>query len=56
MISSTNALPQNGVNKILEVFNDMDQHIKFTIEHEGDKSVPFLDTPVMGDNNIIKLD
>lgn len=50
------SIPQEGLNEILQVFNDYDDLIKFTIEEEdSDCSVPFLDTKIIRrkDNTII---
>jgi len=50
-------IPNNADVEILEVFNNHDPHIKFTIEKEDDNnSVPFLDTKLMRRNNILLLD
>lgn len=51
------ALPEDSVDLTLNIFNNFDAHIKFTIERETNKTVPFLDTLVKReDGNIIKLD
>lgn len=52
------AIPNNGVEEILNVFNNYDNNLKFTIEEEDiNHSVPFLDTRVIRDHQgIIKLD
>lgn len=49
------AIPNRSNQEILDVFNGFDQHIKFTIEEENNRSVPFLDTRVIRtpDNKII---
>lgn len=51
------ALPHDGSDEILQVFNSYDPHIQFTIEKEdANRTVPFLDTRVCRVNNMIKLD
>lgn len=51
------SIPVNGDAEILEVFNNFNEHIKFTIEKEKNSSVPFLDSLVIRTNqNLIKLD
>lgn len=51
------AVPHTGKEEILQIFNDYNQHIKFTIEEENQSSVPFLDTRVIRTtDNVIKLD
>lgn len=51
------SIPENGNAEILEVFNNFNEHIKFTIEKEKNSSVPFLDSLVIRTNqNLIKLD
>ncbi|XP_044764412.1 uncharacterized protein LOC123320976 [Coccinella septempunctata] len=51
------AIPEDGVEEVLSSFNCFDEHIKFTVELENERSVPFLDTLVTRDeNNVIKLD
>lgn len=51
------SVPQNSINEILEIFNQYNSHIQFTIEKEKDLSVPFLDTLLIrSDNNIIITD
>lgn len=49
------AVPEGSIDEILTVFNDFDQHLKFTVEEEENRSVPFLDTKVIRteDNTII---
>ncbi|XP_044762033.1 uncharacterized protein LOC123319229 [Coccinella septempunctata] len=51
------SLPSSGINEILEVFNDFDPNIKFTVEMEDDNnSVPFLDTRVCRVGDRVRLD
>lgn len=51
------AVPNDGVESILDILNNFDPHIKFTVEKEENRSVPFLDTLVIRDiDNTIKLD
>lgn len=51
------AVPANRVAEILSIFNDFDEHLKFTVEEEDNRSVPFLDTRVIRQqNNSIILD
>lgn len=38
------AVPDNGLDELLNTFNSYNSHIQFTIATETDKSVPFLDT------------
>lgn len=40
----------------LNAFNSFNQKLQFTVEHEKDCGVPFLDTKVIKTNNIIILD
>ncbi|XP_060537265.1 uncharacterized protein LOC132708734 [Cylas formicarius] len=49
------SIPESCVRETLTVFNSYDAHIQFTVEEEIDKSVPFLDTKVIrnNDNKII---
>lgn len=50
-------MPADCEEEVLEVFQNFDEHIRFTIERENDRSVPFLDTQLIrGDDNTIKLD
>lgn len=49
-------IPEGGENEILNVFNSFNPHIQFTIEKETNNSVPFLDTKVIRNNNILLLD
>lgn len=51
------AVPQGGVQEILQCFNAFDQHIQFTVEVENERSVPFLDTKIIRtDDNKLILD
>jgi len=51
------AVPSDKTNEILQVFNSYNRHIQFTIEHETNMSVPFLDTKlVRNEKNQIILD
>lgn len=50
------ALPVTNVGDILEIFNNFDPHIKFTLEVEDDQqSIPFLDTRIIRTNNNMLL-
>lgn len=37
------ALPWDGIDEILNTFNNYNNHIKFTVEKEQNNAVPFLD-------------
>ena len=51
------SIPEDREDEILEVFCSYDPHIKFTVEREDNRSVPFLDTKVIrGPDNVIVLD
>lgn len=51
------SIPNECKNEILQVFNTYNEHIQFTIEHETERSVPFLDTKLIrSENNQIILD
>lgn len=51
------SIPEDREDEILEVFCSYDSHIKFTVEKEDNRSVPFLDTKVVrGPDNVITLD
>lgn len=51
------AVPGSVIDELLMVFNDFDDNLKFTIERENNRSIPFLDTIVhRGEDNNIKLD
>ena len=42
------AVPGDGINEILQVFNSYDIHLNFTVEQEDERcSVPFLDTRIV---------
>ena len=50
------SIPNDGKERLLEVFNNYNQRLKFTIEEEDDNGrVPFLDTQVIrrSDNKVI---
>lgn len=49
------SVPEEGVDEILNIFNNYNSHIQFTVERENDKRVPFLDTQLIRrpDNTII---
>lgn len=51
------SIPEDKEGEILEIFCSYDPHIKFTLEREDNRSVPFLDTRVIrGPDNVIMLD
>lgn len=51
------ALPRDKVEVLFNAVNSFYENIKFTVEHEVNRSVPFLDTKVIRDvDNIVKLD
>lgn len=51
------AIPHNECENIIKVFNEFDDHIKFTIEIESNNRIPFLDTLLIKTNdNVIILD
>lgn len=50
------ALPEDKIDETLHTLNSFNTHITFTIEREVDHSVPFLDTRVKRQNNIVMLD
>ncbi|KAK9892635.1 hypothetical protein WA026_021013 [Henosepilachna vigintioctopunctata] len=51
------AVPQSQVASVLETFNSFNNNLRFTVEVENNRGVPFLDTLVIrSDNNIITLD
>lgn len=48
-------VPYDGVKIVSNTINTLDPHIKFTLEYENKRRVPFLDTKVVRDNNILNL-
>lgn len=50
------ALPEDKITQTLQIFNDFDTNIKFTIEMEDEYSVPFLDTKTIRRDNTVMLD
>lgn len=50
------AIPIGTEQEILEVFHTFHSRIRFTIEEEIEDSVPFLDTKLIRQNNILKTD
>ncbi|XP_044751864.1 uncharacterized protein LOC123311820 [Coccinella septempunctata] len=51
------SMPGDRETEVLEIFNNFDDHIQFTIERESNRSVPFLDTKLIRqEDNTIKLD
>lgn len=49
------AVPKNRAEVALFVFNSYNQHLQFTVEHESDNSIPFLDMKVIrNEENILK--
>ncbi|XP_044760226.1 uncharacterized protein LOC123317682 [Coccinella septempunctata] len=50
------AIPADGLQELLRVFNSYDEHIQFTVEEENENSVPFLDTRVIrAPDNTLRL-
>ncbi|KAI4464816.1 reverse transcriptase [Holotrichia oblita] len=45
------AVPFNGIDEIIGVFNTYNAHIQFTVEKESNRSVPFLDTRLIRTSN-----
>lgn len=51
------AIPTGRLNEVLSIFNQYDEHLKFTAEEENEMSLPFLDTRIIRqEDNTIKLD
>lgn len=49
-------IPEGTAQSTLEVFNSLHERIQFTIEEENNFAVPFLDTLVIREDNVIKTD
>jgi len=47
------ASPKDKIDLILESFNNYHERLKFTVEHEKDRSLSFLDLLITISNNII---
>jgi len=50
------AAPNDQVNKIVETFNGFHSRLQFTVEHEKDKSISFLDLKIQVEEGKIALD
>lgn len=51
------SIPEDANQQLLDTFNEFNQHLKFTIEEETERAVPFLDTKVIrSEQNLVKLD
>jgi len=50
------AAPTDKINLILESFNNYHERLKFTVEHEKDRPLSFLDLLITISNNIIYID
>lgn len=50
------ALPQSEIQDTLDTFNSFHPNIQFTVEVEVEGGVPFLDTRLIRNNNVITID
>lgn len=50
------AIPANSVDVVVKQFNSIHPKIQFTVEEERNSAVPFLDTLVIRQGNIVKTD
>jgi len=50
------AAPNDKIDMILKSFNNYHERLKFTVEHEKDRSLNFLDLLITISNNIIYID